>query len=311
MIKWKKNAGDCIMLELIKKIDIHAHCAAFPDYVPRINENGLHLMGADEVIDFYDKLNVERGILLPITAPDAFWHTMTSEGCAHTAKTHPDRFSWFCGVDPRALENSSDSNLGILLEHYKSLGAIGCGELTANIYADDKRIDNLFGYCAEFDLPVTIHIAHREGGCYGIIDELGLPRIRKMMKKHPKLKIFGHSMCFWSEIGENNDEIRHRYPKGKVQNGLLREMLYENENLFCDMSAGSGANAFMRDREHAAKFMEEFSDRLLYGCDACTKLYKFAFDFDEFLTSMRENGEIKDSTYRKIVRENAIRILNL
>ena len=102
---------------------------------------------------------------------------------------------------------------------------------------------------------------------YGIIDELGLPRLEKMLKKHPKLKIFGHSQCFWSEIGENSEELRNTYPEGKVKNGRLPELLRKYENLYCDLSAGSGANALMRDREHAARFIEEFSDRLLYGCD--------------------------------------------
>ena len=49
--------------------------------------------------------------------------------------------------------------------------------------------DTRFGYCAELDLPVTIHIAPQFGGYYGIVDELGLPRIEKMLKRHPKLKL--------------------------------------------------------------------------------------------------------------------------
>ena len=73
----------------------------------------------------------------------------------------------------------------------------------------------------------------------------------------------------------------------------------------------SGANAFMRDREHAARFVEEFSDRILYGCDICNALNTYPFAFDEFLTSMRESGEISEENYRKIVRENAVRLLDL
>ena len=33
--------------------------------------------------------------------------------------------------------------------------------------------------------------------------------------------------------------------------------------------------------------------------------------FDEFLTSMRESGEMSEVNYRKIVRENAIKLLKL
>ena len=132
-----------------------------------------------------------------------------------------------------------------------------------------------------------------------------------MLKKHPKLKIFGHSQCFWSEIGENSEELRNTYPTGKVKNGRLPELLRKYENLYCDLSAGSGANALMRDREHAARFIEDFSDRLMYGCDLCIKNQTYPFAFDEFLTSMRESGEISEENYRKIVRENAIRELKI
>jgi glyoxylase-like metal-dependent hydrolase (beta-lactamase superfamily II) len=127
---------------------------------------------------------------------------MPNEMVKFIVDKYPDRFLWFCNVDPREGKNRADSDLGYLLEFYKSIGALGVGEITANIYADDPRLDNLFSFCEELDMPVTIHIAPEERGYYGIIDELGLPRIEKMLKKHPKLKVFGHSQCFWSEIGE-------------------------------------------------------------------------------------------------------------
>ena len=298
-------------MEQIKKIDIHAHSTAFSNLVPKYMTNGLTMPSPETLIGFYDKLNIEKGVLLPIVAPEAMLHAMTNENCKIIADQHPDRFIWFCNVDPRAVLNSPDCNLGYLLEHYKSLGAKGCGELTANLYTDDPLVDNLFHYCEELDLPVTIHIAPGTYGYYGIIDDLGLPRLEKMLKKHPKLKIFGHSQCFWSEIGENTEETRGRYPKGPANGGRIAELLRNYENLYCDLSAGSGANALTRDREHAARFIEEFSDRILYGCDICAASNTFPFDFDAFLTSMRESGEISEANYRKIARENAVRLLGL
>ena len=295
----------------IKKIDIHAHCVIFPEYTPKYRENGCTMPDAETMLDFYEKLNIEMGVLLPIISPEAQLCVMPPENSKYLADKYPDRFLWFCNVDPRSFQNSKDSELGYLLEHYKSLGARGVGELTSNLYADDPKTDNLFGFCAELDLPVTIHIAPKPDGYYGIIDELGLPRLEKMLKKHPKLRIFGHSQYFWSEIGENNDEIRGTYPTGKVKEGRLHYLLRNYENLFCDLSAGSGANALMRDREHAAKFIEEFSDRIMYGCDICARVNTFPFAFDEFLTSMRVSGEISEANYRKLVRENAVRQLGL
>ena len=298
-------------MQEIKKIDIHAHVNVFKKYSPNYFGTTESMLSKDEMIAFYDKLGIEKGVLLPIVSPEAQLTTMTSESCKFLSDEQPDRFIWFCNVDPRAFSNSKDSNLGYLLEHYKSLGAKGVGELTSNLYTDDPKTDNLFGFCAELDLPVTIHIAPEPEGYYGIIDERGLPRLEKMLKKHPKLKIFGHSQCLWSEIGENTDENRGTYVKGPVKEGRVVELLRRYETLYCDLSAGSGSNALMRDRAHAARFVEEFSDRLLYGCDICMPDQIFPFKFDEFLTSMRESGEISEKNYRKLVRENAVRLLDL
>ena len=83
------------------------------------------------------------------------------------------------------------------------------------------------------------------------------------------------------------------------------------ENLYCDLSATSGSNAMMRDPEYAASFIEEFADRILYGCDICQIFNTFQFDFDEFLTQMRADGMISEENYYKIVRGNAIKLLKL
>ena len=299
-------------MEQIKKIDVHAHCAAWPEYEPAYPDNGTKKLSVPEIFEkFYKRLNVERAVLLPGTSPEGSLSSIPSSINKFLADSYPDKLFWFCNVDPRQLSNSPDANLGYLLEFYKSIGAKGVGELTCNLYADDPLIDNLFEYCAELDLPVTVHIAPALGSYYGIVDDLGLPRLEKMLKKHPKLKIFGHSQPFWSEIGRNTAETRNTYPTGKVEGGRLPELLREYPNLYCDLSAGSGANALMRDREHAARFIEEFSDRIMYGCDICSPLNTFPFAFDEFLTDMRAKGEISEANYKKLVRENAIRILDL
>ena len=295
----------------VKKIDIHAHVTAFPQYAPKYKEQQKTLPSVELMRDYYSKLNVEKCVLLPIVSQEASLQPLTNEATKFLVDENPDLFLWFCNVDPRAYSNSADADLGYLLEHYVSLGARGVGELTSNIYTDDPRTENLFGFCSELGLPVTIHIAPKPMGYYGIIDEKGLPRLEKILKKFPKLKIFGHSQCFWSEIGENTDENRNTYVPGKVKEGRLPELMRKYENLYCDMSAGSGANAMMRDREYAAKFIAEFADRMMYGCDICMEGQTFPFNFDAFLSSMRESGEISEANYRKIVRENAVRLLNI
>ena len=294
----------------IKKIDIHAHATAFPQYVPPDARSGYRTICAEELFPFYDRLNVEKGVLLPLISPEAQLFQIGVEETKWIADQYPDRLAWFCNIDPRAAQNSPEADLSYLLEHYKKLGARGVGELTSNLYADDPKMDNLFTHCEKQKMPVTIHISPAPGG-YGIVDETGLARLERMLKKHPDLVILGHSQPFWAEIGECTPEMRNDYPTGKVKEGRLPKLLREYGNLCCDLSAGSGANALMRDREYAAKFIEEFADRMYYGCDICTASSTHPFPFADFLDDLRATGEISEENYRKIVRENAVKLLEL
>lgn len=303
-------------METIRKIDIHAHSTAFPQYYPPFYwstpENPSRFISVQELLPHYDNLNIEMGVLLPLVSSEGQSAPMTSESCKFLADQHPDRFIWFCNVDPRVGANKKNFDLSFYLNHYKSLGAKGLGELTSQFYADDPMIDNLFYHCAQCDLPVTIHISPEFGNGYGLVDELGLPRIEKMLKKHKDLKLIGHSQPFWAEIsGDLTLEKRNSYPTGKVTEGTLSRLMREYGNLYCDLSAGSGANAMMRDPEFAARFMEEFSDRILYGCDICEKSNSHPYKFDAFLDQMRTDGMLSQETYYKFVRGNAIKLLKL
>ena len=294
-----------------KKIDIHAHVSPFPEYAPPL-QSGAPMLTAAQQIQFYDELNIEKGVLLPLTSSEYHYEQITSLDAKYVADQHPDRFLWFCGVDPRACGNTPKADISKLLMHYKNLGAKGVGELTAQLYTDDPLMDNFFYHCGECDMPVTIHIAPKLGDYYGIIDEVGLPRLEKMLKKHKKLKIFGHSANFWSQISADVDEVSwNTYPTGKVTDGIIAKLLREYDNLYCDLSANSGRNALMRDPDYAARFIEEFSDRLMYGCDICATFQKFSFDFNDFLDKLLDDGYITAESYYKLVRGNAERLLGL
>ena len=296
-------------MEKVKKIDIHAHVCAFPEFFPREMQK---LITVDELIKMYDDLGVEKGVLLPLASGEGMVSTIPTESVRYVYEKYPDRFFWFCNVDPRALINTPNSDLTKLISEYKKMGAKGVGEITAQLYADDPKMENLFRACAENDMPALIHISPDFSGGYGIVDELGLPRITSMLKKYPNLKIIGHSMAFWSEISaDNNETIRNDYPKGKVTEGRLAQMLRECPNLYCDISATSGSNAIMRDREYSAKFIEEFSDRIMLGIDQCLTKHNFPYVFSDFMEEMVKDGLMSEENYRKIMRENAVRILKL
>lgn len=295
----------------MKKIDIHTHVLAFPEFCPPRPDGGK-ILSAEQQIEVHRKLNVDKAVLLPSGGMEGQWHLLSTESCMYVAAHHPEHFVWFCNVDPRAGNFNAKTDLGYLLNYYKEKGAKGLGELMATIPADDPMMDNLFGFCEELELPVLIHIAPQLGDTYGIIDELGLPRIERMLKKHPDMKLIGHSAAFWGEISEGlTQEMRNDYPTGKVTEGRLPKLLREYGNLYCDLSAGSGSNAMMRDPEYAAKFLTEFSDRVCYGTDVCAAHQTFQYTFDSFLTNLVDTQMISRETYEKVIRKNAEKLLKL
>ncbi len=295
----------------MKKIDIHCHVLPFPEYhIPRLN--GTRSMSVEEQIIVHDKLDVDVGVILPCVSPEGIWGNGSNDSVKMLCEQNPDRFAWFCNVDPRMGDNSATTDFSRVLMFYKALGAKGVGELTSNIYADDPKMDNLFYHCAECDMPVLIHISNAPGRGYGIADDIGLPRIERMLKKYPKLRIIGHSQMFWSEISADvTEEKRTAYPKGKVREGRLAQLMREYENLYCDLSAGSGANAMQRDPEYAARFMTEFSDRIYYGTDVCSFSQTFQYDFDAFLKKLLGDEMLSQATYEKIIRKNAAKLLEI
>ena len=67
----------------------------------------------------------------------------------------------------------------------------------------------------------------------------------------------------------------------------------------------------MRAAEHAARFIEEFSDRIFYGTYVRSSKQKFHIDFDKFLDKMVADEMLSKENNNKIVRKNAINLLCL
>jgi predicted TIM-barrel fold metal-dependent hydrolase len=132
-----------------------------------------------------------------------------------------------------------------------------------------------------------------------------------VLKKFPKLKFFGHSQGFWSEIGGGLTlQEKNGYPTGKVkEGGAIPRLMREYPNLYGDISAGSGLNALQRDPEHAWRFIDEFQDRLLLGLDYCSPTNNM--QHIEWLTKAKDDNNISPEVYEKIMWKNINRGLNL
>ncbi|MBE6541014.1 MAG: hypothetical protein E7672_01010 [Ruminococcaceae bacterium] len=300
-------------MKRVNKIDIHAHTVLSHDICSPVFLQRLNVLTTDELLKMYDELDIEFGVNLPLCSHEFDESPLNNENCCDVSIKSPDKFAWFCYVDPRTYEKEyQGKDLSDILSHHKSMGAKGVGEFTPNMYFDDPLLDKYFSHCEEVGMPVLLHFTSVICDGYGVVDDLNLPRLEKMLKKHKDLIFIGHSQPFWAEIGDDvTDENRGEYLKGKVREGRVAKLMREYGNLYCDISAGSGRSAIRRDPEYTARFFEEFSDRIMYGCDICNRTSRFMFEVRDFLNEMTDSGMISEENYAKIARENAIRTLKL
>ena len=288
-------------------IDIHAHAYRIQPVKPDNNT----WITPEQLVEFYDKHDIDAGVLLPLVSPECNT-PQCNEDILEMAEKYPGRFIPFCNGDPRCISNDPHAPLEKVLARYKELGCKGVGEVTANLSFFDPLMRNLFRAVEQVGLPLTFHIAHRLGGCYGIYDEPGLPGLAETLVKYPKLTFLGHSVGFWSEISEmKTPDERFSYPSGKVKEGVVPRLMRKFPNLMGDLSAGSGANALMRDPDHAVEFLNEFQDRLCFGMDICLAPVESNAKLAYFLLELRDNGKISETVFNKVARENALRILGL
>ena len=294
---------------IVKKLDMHVHVQlahAFPAY------NGGTDFGLTcaELRSMYDLIGVEKGVALPSVSPEHDTDQFSNEDARHCAEQFPDTIGWwFCNVDPRWLTNAPDADLSLPMEYYKSRGAKGLGELSANLPFDDPLMENLFRHAEKCGLPVLFHIGNGGGGDYGVVDELGLYKLEGALCKFPKLRFIGHSQKWWAEIsGDCDSQTRAGYPKGPVTpGGRAVALLRSYPNMCADLSAGSGENAMLRDPAFGYRFLEEFQDKLYFGTDYCCGYNRFRLS--EFLDEGVETGRLSQKAYNKICRENLLSIV--
>ncbi len=285
-------------------IDIHTHLG-------RVLREDIPVK-VEELIENMDRWGVEKAVILPLDATpegNTFW--FTTEQVLEVYKRYPDRIIPFCNLDPRQINNSPNTDFTWIIQEYKDLGCKGVGEITANLYIDDPMVLNLFAQCGELDMPVLFHLVDRIGAPYGLVDDIYLPRLEKALKELPKTIFIGHAMSFWAEISADvSEETRGGYPKGPITKpGRLQELLRKYDNLYGDLSAGSGFNAITRDPEYGYKFLEEFQDKLLFGTDFCH--HNQEVPIVDYIKNALKKGRISQTAYKKITRLNAEKLLGL
>ncbi|MCX6992777.1 MAG: amidohydrolase family protein [Kiritimatiellaeota bacterium] len=288
-------------------IDIHVHFRKTPGFSRRGEPS---YATPEQLIARYDKLDIEKGVALPGVNPECAYVPQSNEEVLQVAQA-TGRFIPFCNIDPRALSNSREAPLGDILKYYRDQGCKGIGEVCANLHFLDPLVQNLFKGAREAGLPLTFHIAPEIGNNYGLFDQPGLAQLEESLQRFPELIFFGHSQAFWAEISVLKSPFdRWGYPDYPIKaEGRIPQLLRKYPNLYGDLSAGSGCNALKRDPEYAARFLEEFQDRLLFGTDICAP--STATPLVDFLLQMRTERKISEIVFQKIARQNAIKVLGL
>ena len=287
--------------------DIHAHMYKYP--YP--TGNGRYLMSTPEqVAKRYRELNITGAAILPILGPELYVPQSVGE-VIDMADASEGKYVAFCNVDPRALTNTSDAPLGLLFEHYKQLGCRGVGEVMPNLPWEDRLMQNLLKCAEEAGLPLLFDMTARLGTSYGIYDDPGMPQLERCLEKYPDLIFIGHGPAFWAEISTLRDPAdRTGYPRYPIiREGQVAKFMRRYPNLWVDLSAGSGANAMMRDMEYAGRFMHEFHDRILFGTDICYPDQEVPQP--KILSDLLADGSIDQEMFDGIARKNAFRLLGL
>lgn len=287
--------------------DIHTHAYKYP--FP--NENRKMMFPTfGELVKNHQMHGISGGAILCLVSSEEYVPQSVGE-VIDMAKESGGIYLPFCNVDPRAIGNSENSELEILLEFYKNQGCVGVGEVLPKMEFDHPKMLNLYRASEKMGLPLLFDMYSLPNRTYGLSDEAGLVGLRRCLEKFPNLIFIGHGPGFWAEFGTlRKPEDRYGYPTYDIDGeGMVFTLMREYKNLYVDISAGSGYNALNRNLNYTKAFLNEFSDRVLFGSDIC--YHDDVIKQSSFMNKLLDENYINEEVYDKIARENAFKLLKI
>lgn len=236
-------------------IDIHQHV-------------GYSRKDTDALLEHQRVMGVTKTILLPagrnMNSPATHEgisngleaKCLGNEDCYQLAKAHLRTYKFGANEVPD-LPDAVE-----VIEKYLKLGAVVIAEQKFGVECDSPGMQRIYELAARYHVPVLMHWQYKRFN-------YGFERFYKMLEKYPRTTFIGHAQTFWAHIDKNcKDDTTNLYPKGKVTpGGLTDRYLRDYPNMYGDLSAGSGLNAFKRDEEHGRDFFIRHQDKLIYGSD--------------------------------------------
>ncbi|MBQ5746794.1 MAG: amidohydrolase family protein [Clostridia bacterium] len=296
-------------------IDIHAHAYR------KTPVFGCPFCTAEQLIEEYDKLDIDMGVVQPIVSPEVY-SPQSNEDVLDMAEKYPDRIIPFCNIDPRGGKNSPTTNFTPILQHYKDRGCKGIGEVMPKLQIMDPKVQNLLYHAEKVGLSVTFDGSPQTDRGFGVYDDVNLPQLEMTLMSFPALIVFGHGPLFWSElarletVGERgyiytfDDRQIGMMGTGPIkEEGVVPKLMRKFPNLYGDLSDFTPCHMLSRDREFSAKFLTEFQDRLFFGTDMCFP--GMNVPIISFLYEMRDSKMITNEVFEKISHKNAEKFLGI
>jgi predicted TIM-barrel fold metal-dependent hydrolase len=224
----------------------------------------------------------------------------TNEDCMALAKANPKEFVF------GANEVSDLDDAPAVVEKYLKLGAVVIGEQKFGVECDSPEMQKLYQLAGAYRVPILMHW---QVGTYNH----GLDRFHTMLKKYPNVNFIGHAQTWWANIDKACDNSpKNLYPTGKVTpGGVTDRYLSDYPNMYADLSAGSGHNAFKRDPDHGRAFIQRHQDKLLYGSDCADRIGHGKACSGEMQIAQVRAFSPNKAVERKVLYENAKKLFRL
>lgn len=290
----KLYAAEPVRKPASKFIDVHTHIGRYVDPTKNLSVDGL--------LKWMDEHDIEKSVILPLTSPESTAFLQLTDSALAAGKAHPDRIIPFCSVDPRTTVFGGYKGLVNMIRAWVDQGAKGFGEHKVGLNFDDPLMMRVYEACQEVGIPLLFHIDNVRGK-----DVPGLRRLDKALQTFPKLTFIGHGPGWWASIsGGLAQKDLGGYPKSKVlPGGAIDALMQRHQNIYGDLSAGSGANSISRDMEFGREFLIRRQDRILFGTDYLAE-GQHVPQFELF-----EKLQLPADVEQKIFKGNATRVLKL
>jgi predicted TIM-barrel fold metal-dependent hydrolase len=306
-------------------IDMHSHNYAKTD------------AEVDEWVKMMDRLGIAKTMILSYSTGAAF------DSAIQKYSRYKDRFDVWCGFDYTGYEKPGwqDHAVAELERCYKKgakgvgeLGDKGLGELYSKptrgygLHIDDPRMKPLIKKCGELNMPINIHVSEDEW-MYLPPDSTN-DGLMNAAKWHVDMTVegkLGHDELVKTLENAVRDNPGTTFIAAHLANNcanleMLGTLFDKYKNLYADIAARYGELAPVP--RHVKKFMEKYSDRLLYGTDMGIDEHMYRTTF-RILESADEHFyelglfdyrwalyglDLSDATLRKIYSANAKKILS-